>query len=398
MSVIATFVKVDDWSGKILITNTYNFSVIKWKIRLTGKNIKFSWSDFNVTKTQTYYWLTPKYDTVIKQGITEFGCGISKSISITNVKFNKILPPSKSDYDEANKNRKDFPDKFTSVYVDICNYPTPKIMKTFDAIAQKYYTLAFIVADPKIKKASWGGYYALDTYFFLDQVFDIRKAGGDVIISCGGANGSEIAQVITDETELLKEYQRIVDMYDLRMISFDIEGGSAADKPSIQRRNRVLKKLQQNNKNLKINYCLPVMPFGLTTDGVYLLEDAKKNNVDINICNIMIMDYNSDTKLDMGQAGIDAAKNLRKQLDDLKYNNVKIGLTPMIGINDTQQIFTLENTKQVVKYSQENNIGMLSYWSLIRDHKQTKVNKNDLSNNSGIIQEDYDFLKIMMTL
>ena len=317
MSVIATFVKVDDWSGKILITNTYNFSVIKWKIRLTGKNIKFSWSDFNVTKTQTYYWLTPKYDTVIKQGITEFGCGISKSISITNVKFNKILPPSKSDYDEANKNRKDFPDKFTSVYVDICNYPTPKIMKTFDAIAQKYYTLAFIVADPKTKKASWGGYYALDTYFFLDQVFDIRKAGGDVIISCGGANGSEIAQVITDETELLKEYQRIVDMYDLRMISFDIEGGSAADKPSIQRRNRVLKKLQQNNKNLKINITLPVMPFGLTVDGIFIMTDSKSNNIKYNSLELMCMDYNTEPDIDMEKSAIDACANTKKQMEKI---------------------------------------------------------------------------------
>ena len=53
--------------------------------------------------------------------------------------------------------------------------------------------------------------------------------------------------------------------------------------------------------------------------------------------------------------------------------------------------------ENVVKFAQKTDyINLISGWSLIRDHKQTKVNKNDLPNSTGIIQEDYDFLKRIM--
>jgi hypothetical protein len=51
-------------------------------------------------------------------------------------------------------------------------------------------------------------------------------------------------QAITDMPTLVAEYQAVIDMYKLRWVDFDIEGGAVAELASVERRNRAIKILQ----------------------------------------------------------------------------------------------------------------------------------------------------------
>ena len=62
----------------------------------------------------------------------------------------------------------------------------------------KYFTLAFIVADPSTSEPSWGGYYDFASGYRMDEIEALRDLGGDVMISFGGAAGTELAVAIAD--------------------------------------------------------------------------------------------------------------------------------------------------------------------------------------------------------
>ena len=184
----------------------------------------------------------------------------------------------------------------------------------------KYYTLGFIVAKGNQNcLASWGTYYVLSDNFPDDDIAGMRKAGGDIIVSFGGAASTELAIACTSYDDLLAQYEAVIDRYKLKRIDFDVEGAAVAYPDSISRRDKAIAQLQKNHPGLQVSYTLPVMPFGLTQDGVNLLADAISQGVNITAVNIMTMDYGDGTT-QMGQAAVDAANSTRDQLKALYPN------------------------------------------------------------------------------
>src|SRR5262249_9611236 len=147
-------------------------------------------------------------------------------------------------------------------------------------------------------------------------------AGGDVIVSFGGAAGQELAQVITNVTQLTAAYQTLVTDYNLTHLDFDIEGAAVADHASIDRRSQALAALQQAaaaaGHPLDISFTLPVLPTGLTSDGLYVLQSALRYGVQIGCVNVMTMDYGDSAAPQpqghMGDYAIQAANSLFSQL------------------------------------------------------------------------------------
>lgn len=140
------------------------------------------------------------------------------------------------------------------------------------------FTLAFIIADNNGKPA-WGGYIPLSNNHYWTQISKLRMFGGDVIISFGGAGGTELALVTTNVRTLQGYYQNVLDAYSVSWLDFDVEGGALGNRASIDRRNQAIRALQVAQPALRISYTLPVEPYGLTNDGVYLLESAVKYGV-----------------------------------------------------------------------------------------------------------------------
>jgi hypothetical protein len=70
----------------------------------------------------------------------------------------------------------------------------------------------------------------------------------------------------------------------------------------------------------------------------------------------------------MGQAAIDAANATRSQLAQIGMN-AKVGVTPMINVNDiTCEVFRTSDSQLLTNYAQANSfISHLAFWSEDRD-------------------------------
>ncbi|MFO0881634.1 MAG: cellulose binding domain-containing protein [Gemmataceae bacterium] len=310
--------------------------------------------------------------------------------------------------------RAGWPANFYAPYVDTTLWPT----YNFAAVARdqglRFFTLAFITADPSGKPA-WGGYSAYAVGGGSDfevglrgQIDTVRSLGGDVMISFGGASNRELAEVITDVTALKNAYRQVIDAYQVTHVDFDIEGAATADRASVDRRSQALAALQTDlravGRSLAIWYTLPVLPSGLTPDGYNVLDSARRFGVEIAGVNIMTMDFGDSAAPNpqgkMGDYSIEAARSLHTQLRRLYGATPSdaqlwalIGITPMIGRNDVlTEVFDQQEAREVLAFARQVGIQRISMWSLNRDYQNAagQLNNVDLF-SSSILQTPLEF-------
>jgi hypothetical protein len=108
----------------------------------------------------------------------------------------------------------------------------------------------------------------------------------------------------------------------------------------------------------------------------------------------MAMDYGPsvDNGGQMGLDAIQAAIATEAQISSLGLSS-KIGITPMIGVNDVaSEVFTLADAQALVDYAQSDpNVVRLSMWSVARDNGNTAGAHYASPDSSGIAQHPYDF-------
>lgn len=298
-----------------------------------------------------------------------------------------------------------FPSKVFAPYADMLLWPTPNLASISQQTGVKYFTAAFVVSQSGCQ-ASWGGVVPVSQNFLVPEIAALRNAGGDVIVSFGGAFGIELAQACTTVSSLQSQYQAVIDKFQLTRIDFDIEGGAVADTASVDRRNKAITALQTaakaSGKKLVVQYTLPVLPTGLTLDGVKILQNAIQNGVDLGIVNIMAMDYGNAVANpnQMGQEAINAANSTFNQMRALYTTAQKTdaqlramqGVTPMIGLNDVSpEVFTLSgDAPLLLNYAQTKGLGMLAMWSVGRD-RACPGSPNVSPTCSGVAQADWAF-------
>ena len=275
-------------------------------------------------------------------------------------------------------------------YVDMTLYPTYNLATAMQTAGIKYFTLAFITADSSNAPA-WGGYteYEVNGGTFdqsiRTEISQVRALGGDVSVSFGGEAGSELAQVVTNVQTLTADYQQVINAYGLTHIDFDIEGAAVADNASIDRRSQAIAALQQvataAGKTLDVSFTLPVLPTGLTANGLYVLQSALRYGVKISTVNVMAMDYGDGAAPSpagqMGTYAIDSAKSTFSQLQGLYGTTLTtsqlwemVGVTPMIGVNDqSDEIFGFSDASQLLAFAESVGMGEISMWSLGRDQE-----------------------------
>jgi chitinase len=307
-------------------------------------------------------------------------------------------------------------------YVDVTLTPTFQFQDPA-ANPSNSVALAFVVADPQDRCApSWGGAYSPDeaaASLELDRRIDqLRSAGGNVILSVGGLNNSELAVACTDQARLTNAYRQLVKRYDVQTLDLDIEGTAVADRASLQRRGLALRTLQAERqaagRPLAVWLTLPVAPEGLTVDGLAAVQTTLAAGVVLRGVNVMTMDFGSDrgSGPDMLALTTQALEATHKQLSDL-YLRLgmqltspqvwsRIGATPMIGQNDVDaERFSVADARGLASYAVDKGLGRVSMWSLNRDApcRGTFANVVVHSNTcSGVSQEALAFSSVFAGL
>ncbi|UXY36005.1 glycoside hydrolase family 18 protein [Streptomyces albidocamelliae] len=288
-------------------------------------------------------------------------------------------------------------------YVDTSLYPAFDLVAAADATGVKNYNLAF-VTDGGGCTPKWGGVTDLTGDGVAAQIGALRAKGGDVRVSFGGASGSELATTCSSADALAAAYGKAVDAFELTKVDFDVEGGALPNTAANTRRAQAIAKLQKQHPGLDVSFTLPVMPEGLTQDGVNLLADAKANGVRTGTVNIMAMDYGPAYSGDMGTYAEQAATATQAQVksvlglsDSAAWKAVAV--TPMIGVNDvSSEVFTVGDATQLAGFAKSRGLGGLSMWSAARDKQCAGGTKPTADATcSSVAQDKFAFTKAFAT-
>jgi len=286
------------------------------------------------------------------------------------------------------------PTKMFAPYVDMSKLAN-SLPQVQSASGIATFTLAFIVSGNGCVPA-WGGTVPVSTDVNIAAgIAKLRGAGGDVLIAFGGYDGIDLAQSCGEVPSLQAAYQAVIDKYKVKILDFDVEHTAIKDTVSIDRRSQALKAPAAANPGLQINYTLPATPAGLTALSVNVVMSAVKHGTPVAVVNLMTMDYGSPVPNGaMGPNAIAAASGTMCQLKSLGLE-ARVGITPMIGVNDTQgETFTLDDAQVVLSYAQANSnvVALLAFWSVGRDNGSCSGIVSPSC--SGIAQKDWDFTRI----
>jgi len=269
-------------------------------------------------------------------------------------------------------------------YVDMTN---PGMLDT--AVSQhgvKAFTAAFVIGSGCDQ--IWGDTLPVGNDPATDGAISKAKAAGAaVVISSGGAAGEPLAWTCTDQGKIDDGYQKIISSYGVTALDFDIEGAAIADTAAAARQMTAISHLRASNPGLSFSLTLPVLPSGLTGDGINLIKAAHDAGVKVDTVNLMTMDYYAGDQ-DMGQAAIQATQHTLAQLQsvDSGYGYANLGITPMIGTNDDNSTFSLDNARTVKSWADANGIGRLAFWSINRDQSCSAYAPQASPTCSGVSQ------------
>ncbi|WP_372405573.1 chitinase [Streptomyces luteireticuli] len=386
-----------DWSTggnyhyRILPTPGKDTSDVGWKLRLTlpeGQILAQEYEQDSVVQDGSSVTITPKDG--YRRNVPAAGLGIVLEWKADD----RLIDAVPGDPKEAAP---------FAPYADAGLYPTPDLEALHQASGARQFTTAFIVADPQDGSVPvWSGQHSqpVSGNFLVPQINKLRRAGGDVVVSFGGASNQELALTIGDTDRLTAAYRGVVERLKATKLDFDIEGTAILDARANTRRAQALAALQREydakGQPLHISYTLPVMEDGLTAEGLAVVRDAVAQGLRIGTWNVMTMDYGHPVK-DMGAAAISAGTALHDQLKPFHPGASdadlwkKVGITPMLGKNDQpEETFTIDDAARLTTWANEKHIGRLAMWQIQRDHPCASA-KVELNCSSIPDQKDYGF-------
>lgn len=252
----------------------------------------------------------------------------------------------------------------------------------------KHVVLAFVLAKDGACDPAWGGSEPIDSLKGSVEAF--RAVGGSVTAATGGAEGKYLETACANPTDLAAAYTKILDATGTNLLDVDIEQDVQIDK--------VIDALGllQRARGTDITLTLPTELDGLGPGQLNLVKKAAATKVDITV---NIMDMNLDTRGDFGNAMVKAAQTVLVQLRKVYPNDTKaqqyrrLGITMMIGRNDTGPITRPVDAQTVVDFAKSSGIGRLGMWSLGRDFGTCADQREAQPDCSGIAQKDYDFTR-----
>ena len=407
------YATVNDWGsglqGQLTVTNDTGATLTDWQVTFDyGRAINSIWNAQIVSRTGSQYVIKGlDWNRVLAAGAPQgvgFTAGAGADMPTNFVLSGAAAPPAPGPSPAPSPTPSPSPapvsitppvsadlwkEQFFAPYVDMGLYPVPDL----DGLARKYgvglLTLGFMQASPGGRLA-WGGYDVLTLESTNEQAAAIRgeinalrAAGGDVMVSLGGAAGESLAQNYAKRglgaQALATAYGEMVDALKLTKLDFDIEGAAVAEPLTIRLQMDAIALVQKTRPNLGVWLTLPVLPQGLTQDGVNVVKAALAAGVKVDGVNVMAMDYGDSAAppqlKSMGEYAIDAANATFAQMTAVfsargqTFGWNQLGVTPMLGVNDVKtEVFTLQDADRLEIFARSKGLGMIGMWSLNRDN------------------------------
>ena len=240
----------------------------------------------------------------------------------------------------------------------------------------------------------------------LEDARNYVAEGGRLSISFGGAHGVYAEIACKDDNQLFGMMEKLMNDANTRRFDFDIEGHQLKDVEGTARRARVLARLQAKYPDLYISISLPGWLLGFSPEGMNLLNTTVAAGVRIDMVNVMAQSFGLENIRTMvpsstlGEAATMTFRAAANQMTSVFRGKTQsqlyamMGITPMVGTNDDQSTFTLNDARTVANFARDNGVGLISYWSFQRDRAQATNGFSNLNAFSGVAQSDFQFHNI----
>lgn len=271
----------------------------------------------------------------------------------------------------------------------------PNPTTVMNATGIKWFTMAFVLDSGGCNPA-WDGSRALTGGVDQTAINQIRSAGGDIVPSFGGWQGSKLGANCSSASALAGALQKVIDAYGLKAIDMDIENTDEFENEAVQARIlTALKTVKANNPGLRTIVTFGTSTTGPTYYGNRLIEQAQSLNAGIDVFTIMPFDFGGGS--DMYGNTVAATEGLKAKLkstfgwdDATAYSH--IGISGMNGLSDQQENTTPAIWTSIRDWANSHHIARLAYWAVNRD--RPCPGGGVVSNCSGISQNTWQFTSI----
>ena len=277
-------------------------------------------------------------------------------------------------------------------YVDV-TLERPALAEVAEATGQRTFALGFALADGDRCTPTWGGLHSLTDKRILEGVSALRAAGGDVVVSSGGADGPYLEDVCPDAETLAAAYAKALDAVGSNALDIDIEGSVPVG--TVARAAGAL----QRERGTAVTYTLRVLDSrrGLEPVALRALREAAARGVDVTV-NPMVMNFPYTG--DWGTAMVAALRTTHRQMQAIwpRRGDARLyrmlGATAMIGRNDSGMVTTEKDARTLLGFARSHGLGYVGFWSLARDNGGCPGAAKASNTCSGLAQSPYAFTKL----
>ncbi|MER5597285.1 carbohydrate binding domain-containing protein [Streptomyces sp. NPDC002265] len=271
----------------------------------------------------------------------------------------------------------------------------PSATSVMSSTGIKWFTMAFMLDSGGCNPA-WDSSRPLTGGTDQTVINQIRSAGGDVVPSFGGWQGSKLGANCSSASALAGALQKVIDAYSLKAIDMDIENTDEFENEAVQAKIlTALKTVKANNPGLKTIVTFGTSTTGPTYYGNRLIEQANSLGANIDVFTIMPFDFGGGS--DMYGNTVNATEGLKAKLkstfgwdDATAYAH--IGISGMNGLSDQQENTTPAIWTSIRDWANSHHIARLAYWAVNRD--RPCAGGGVVSNCSGISQNNWQFTSI----
>ncbi|GHH45877.1 glycoside hydrolase family 18 protein [Lentzea cavernae] len=409
----AAFSQDSNWGsgyqGKFTIT-AGTTALAGWKLEfdLAGATLGSFW-DATATSSGNHHTFTHReYNGNVAAGAsTSFGFLVSGSAVPTNCKLNGVpcgggggtttTTTTTTTTGPTTTTTSDVPPTPGSArvapYIDI-TMPSPSLIDVANATGQKHFTLAFALGSSAGCDPAWGGTVPLNDSRIVNDTRALKAQGGSVIVATGGAMGPYLEHVCSTADALYNAYVKVLDAVGSNSIDVDVE---ATIPQAVV--NTALKRLQ-DTRGTTVSYTMRIQgqDYGMDPYSVDVIKDAAAKGVNV-LVNPMLMNFGytgnwGDAMVNAANATLGQMRAIWPSKSDAQLKAL-LGLTPMIGRNDTGPTTTQADARKVLDYAKANHVGRVAFWSAGRDKGCPGGGVSPTC--SGISQANWEFTNLFKT-